>query len=281
MALLAGGSFLMGTNDSEGFSGDGEGPVREVMLNPFYIDLTAVTNSQFAAFVNDTGYKTDAEQYGWSFVFYQLLPRHVLANQPQVSQQAPWWCAIPGAFWKNPEGTGSGIEKRPDHPVVHVSWNDAIAYCEWAGKRLPTEAEWEYAARGGLVQKKFPWGDELTPEGEHRCNIWQGNFPHFNSLDDGFLGTAPVKSYQPNDYGLYNMAGNVWEWCRDWFSPDFHLNGPRQNPEGPPGGDSKVMRGGSFLCHKSYCNRYRVAARTSNTPDSSTSNIGFRCVMDV
>jgi formylglycine-generating enzyme required for sulfatase activity len=254
--------------------------VREVSLDSFYIGITTVTNLQFAEFIKATGYQTDAERYGWSFVFYGLLSEKIKDTHPQVAAQTPWWCAIPGAMWSKPEGEDSHIEERMDHPVVHVSWNDANAYCKWAGKRLPTEAEWEYAARGGLIHKKFPWGDELLPEGKHRCNIWQGDFPAYNSLDDGYLGTAPVKSFEPNGFGLYNTSGNVWEWCNDWFSPDFHKTENRNNPTGPMKGESKVMRGGSFLCHHSYCNRYRVAARSSNTVDSSTSNIGFRCVAD-
>ncbi len=278
MAGLPGGTFLMGSDDEEGFPEDGEGPVREITLHPFYIDETTVTNREFSHFVKDTGYVTDAEKYGWSFVFYALLSEEILEKQPDAVPQAPWWCGIPGACWKHPEGPDTQIYDRRDHPVVHVSWNDAQAYCRWAGKRLPTEAEWEFAARGGLVQKRFPWGDELTPNGEHRCNIWQGNFPDYNTREDGYLGTAPARSFKPNGYGLYNVSGNVWEWCCDWFSPDYHRTGPRENPAGPPAGTARVMRGGSFLCHKSYCNRYRVAARSSNTPDSSTSNIGFRCV---
>ena len=168
-----------------------------------------------------------------------------------------------------------------DHPVVHVSWNAAMEYCDWSGKRLPTEAEWEYAARGGLEQNIYPWGDSLIKDEQHMCNIWQGEFPYRNSLEDGYLGTSPVNSFQPNGFGLYNVAGNVWEWTSDWFSSTYHIEGPRVNPKGPNKGHSKVTRGGSYLCHKSYCNRYRVAARTSNTPDSSTGNTGFRCVGDL
>lgn len=280
MVELEGGAFLMGTDDEEGFSADGEGPVREVILDPFYIDKQAVTNRQFARFVKSTGYTTEAERFGWSFVFFQFLPPETVHRTTQVVPEAPWWISVEGASWKAPEGPQSSIRDRMDHPVIHVSWNDAQAYANWAGKRLPTEAEWEYAARGGLEQKKFPWGDELTPDGEHRCNIWQGSFPDHNTAEDGYVGTAPVGSFQPNEYELYDVSGNVWEWCADWFSPDYHIDGPRENPAGPSQGQARVMRGGSYLCHKSYCNRYRVAARTANTPDSSTGNIGFRCVMD-
>ncbi len=279
MVRLPGGNFLMGTNDEEGFPADGEGPIREVSIAPFNIDETTVTNRQFEAFIKATHYKTDAERYGWSFVFYGLLSETMRNVHPQVAAQTPWWCAIPGATWQHPGGKDSDILKKIDHPVVQVSWNDALAYCQWSGRRLPTEAEWEYAARGGLVQKRFPWGDELTPHGEHHCNIWQGHFPDYNSLEDGYLGTAPAKSFPPNNFGLYNMSGNVWEWCNDWFSPDFHQRDIRIDPKGPADGTSKVIRGGSFLCHHSYCNRYRVAARSSNTPDSSSSNMGFRCAV--
>ncbi|HEV8574788.1 MAG TPA: formylglycine-generating enzyme family protein [Dehalococcoidia bacterium] len=262
MVLLPGGTFLMGTDDDCGYPEDDEGPVREIHLDSFGIDATAVSNERFADFVRSTGYVTDAERFGWSFVFAGLLPDDFDATRGAA--EAPWWRQVFGADWRLPEGPGSDIDSRGNHPAVHVSWNDAQAYCRWAGKRLPTEAEWEYAARGGLVQKRYPWGDDLMPGGEHRCNIWQGDFPSLNTADDSFYGTAPVDAFPPNGYGLYNMVGNVWEWCADWF------NAAR-----------RVIRGGSYLCHESYCFRYRVAARSSNTPDSSTGNMGFRCARDI
>jgi len=278
LVSLPGGAFLMGADDEVGFPQDGEGPVREVTLSPFQIDPCTVTNAQFARFVEETGYVTEAEQFGWSFVFHLFVSK---ANRKRgLVKEVPglgWWYGVLGAYWAKPEGKGSEIKERMDHPVVHVSWNDAQAYCAWAGLRLPTEAEWEYAARGGLVQKRFAWGDELTPGGKHMCNIWQGTFPEKNTQDDGYAGTAPVDSFAPNGYGLHNMAGNVWEWCADYWSVDFHLNGPREDPTGPRLGENRVMRGGSYLCHHSYCNRYRVAARSSNSPESSTGNMGFRC----
>ena len=285
MALIPGGDFLMGTDDPIGFAADGEGPVRSVRVNSFYMDTYAVTNTQFEQFVRETGYKTDAERFNWSFVFHMFVGIKARRAASQAAAEAPWWWVINGAYWRRPEGPGSNLKQRWNHPVTHISWNDATAYCHWAGKRLPTEAEWEYAARGGLAQKRYAWGDELTPGGEHRCNIWQGVFPDENSADDGYKGTAPVDAYEPNGYGLYNLSGNVWEWTHDWFSPTFHIetghiNAPRDNPQGPPRGQAKTIRGGSYLCHDSYCNRYRVAARTSNTPDSSTGNLGFRCVRD-
>ncbi len=279
MVTLPGGAFLMGTEDAAGFPDDGEGPVREVRIAPFAIDAHAVNNRRFAAFVEATGHVTDAERFGWSFVYAGFLPAP-LRRQARRPPETPWWCGVPGADWRQPEGPGTTIEDRWDHPVVHVSWADAAAFCDWAGLRLPTEAEWEYAARGGLAGARYPWGDELTPDGEHRCNIWQGNFPFKNTGEDGYLGTAPVDTFQPNGHGLYNVAGNVWEWCADWFSADWHVTGPRRDPTGPPRGDARVIRGGSYMCHESYCNRYRVAARSRNTPDSSGGNTGFRCVRD-
>ena len=278
MIYIQGGIFSMGTNDAEGYPADGEGPVREIEVSSFYIDPFAVTNRQFKSFIDATGYQTDAEQYGWSFVFHQFVSKDTLAKVNQYVQGTPWWLVVEGAAWDHPEGPDSSITKRMDHPVVHISWNDATAYCNWANKRLPTEAEWEFAARGGLHQQTYPWGNEFMPNGTHYCNTWQGSFPNKNEGTDGYLGTAPVKTYPSNGYGLYQMVGNVWEWCSDWFSNQSNRLKEKKNPTGPFKGESKVMRGGSYLCHHSYCNRYRVAARTSNTTDSSTGNLGFRCV---
>ncbi|MGW4382453.1 formylglycine-generating enzyme family protein [Kitasatospora sp. NPDC004531] len=276
MVLLPGGEFLMGSDDREGFPADGEGPVRPVRLDPFLIDTRAVTNEQFAAFVADTGHRTEAERLGWSYVFAGFLPAALRRASPRP-ERTPWWCGVRGAAWDRPEGEGSDLADRADHPVVHVSWNDAAAYASWAGKRLPTEAEWEYAARGGLEQARYPWGDELDPDGAHRCNIWRGTFPTRNTATDGYRGTAPVDAFAPNGFGLYNTAGNVWEWCADWWTTAHPTARPLVNPLGPQAGSARVIRGGSHLCHKSYCNRYRVAARSANTPDSSSGHTGFRC----
>jgi formylglycine-generating enzyme required for sulfatase activity len=274
----------MGTDDAIGYPGDGEGPIREVNLSPFYMDPYTVSNSDFAKFVEATGYETDAQKFGYSYVFHLLLSpsqKRTLDLLGRTVRGLEWWYHVEGADWAHPFGPESNFQGLENHPVTHVSYRDALAYCEWAGKRLPTEAEMEYAARGGLVGKRYVWGDELLPNGQHQCNIFQGKFPKYNSAEDGFIGTAPVDAFEPNGYGLYNMAGNVWEWVFDWWSTDFHLTGPRDNPIGPETGERRVNRGGSYLCHDSYCNRYRVAARTSNTPDSSTGNLGFRCVRDV
>ena len=278
--LIGATTFAMGTDDDEGFPEDGEGPIREITVDAFRIDTTAVTNAQFSRFVKDTGYKTEAEGFGWSFVFHSFVDEKTASSVEQTVEITPWWWPVDGAHWASPEGPNSSLAGRWDHPVAHVSWNDATAYCDWATKRLPSEAEWECAARGGIQGARYPWGDDLTPEGGHPCNIWQGAFPDENTQEDGFAGTAPVKSYPPNGYGLYNVSGNVWEWCQDWFSPSYHLEGPTDNPQGPDHGDARSMRGGSYLCHDSYCNRYRIAARSANTPDSSTGNLGFRCAQD-
>ncbi|MCU1329813.1 MAG: hypothetical protein JWN34_5183 [Bryobacterales bacterium] len=282
MVKLDGGPFLMGTDFPSGFLADGEGPIRKVTVDPFYIDVHPVTNQQFEEFVRATGYSTEAERFGWSFVFQGHIPPErydELVDQTVLG--AGWWCKVAGSDWRHPEGPDSGIGARADHPVVQVSWNDAVEYCKWSGKRLPTEGEWEFAARGGLEQKLYPWGDELTPGGKHLCNIWQGEFPSTDLAEDGYSAPAPVKAFEPNGYGLYSVAGNTWEWCSDWFDPAHHVIATRNNPVGQLAGSARVMKGGSYLCHHSYCNRYRVAARTSNTPDSATTNIGFRCVRDV
>ncbi|ULR54850.1 formylglycine-generating enzyme family protein [Streptomyces deccanensis] len=275
LLALPGGTFLMGSEDEVGYPEDGEGPVREVEVSPFRIAATTVTNERFAAFVDATGYVTESERFDFSFVFEGFLTDELRAVSPRVPG-TPWWRGVRGADWRRPAGPGSSAEAIPDHPVVHVSWNDAQAYCAWSGTRLLTEAEWEYAARGGLEQRRYPWGDDLAPEGRYTCNIWRGTFPSDNTAADGHRSTAPVDAFAPNAFGLYNTVGNVWEWCADRFSPDFHRTGPRTDPTGPPDGPARVMRGGSHLCHASYCNRYRVAARSSNTPDSAAGNIGFR-----
>ncbi|MFJ3499546.1 MULTISPECIES: formylglycine-generating enzyme family protein [unclassified Streptomyces] len=268
---LAGGAFRMGDAFGEGYPADHEGPAREVTVAPFAIGATAVTNEQYARFVEATGHRTDAERFGSSFVFHLLLhpaaERHVLGRVPQ----APWWLGVEGASWHAPEGPGSDLEGRADHPVVHISYDDALAYCAWADVRLPTEAEWEYAARGGLDGARYPWGDDLTPDGRERCNTWLGDFPHRSDRPGGRVGTVPVTAYEPNGHGLYNTSGNVWEWCADAFAPADAFD-----PTGSAETAERVIRGGSYLCHSSYCNRYRVAARSHNTPDSSTGHGGFR-----
>ena len=274
--VLSGGRFRMGDAVGEGYEADGEGPVHSVDLTAFHIDATTVTNAQFATFVKETGYETDAERFGVSAVFH-LAFSGSNADVVQRVTGAPWWLAVRGATWRSPEGPGSQVATRSNHPVVHVSWGDAQAYCSWAGKRLPTEAEWEFAARGGLEAARFPWGDELTPQDRWRCNIWQGSFPTTNTGADGYLTTAPVKSYPPNGFGLHQTSGNVWEWCSDWFGPDYYQTSPGADPPGPSTGTARVLRGGSYLCHSSYCHRYRVAARSSSTPDSTAGNVGFRC----
>ena len=272
------GDFLMGT-ETGGCAGDGEGPVHVVELDAFRIDPYALSNARFTRFIEDTDHQTEAEAFGWSYVFAGLLPDDFPPTRAAAA--TPWWRAVEGATWDHPEGPDTNLEGRADHPVVHVSWSDAAAYASWSGTRLPTEAEWEAAARGGRAQKHFPWGDELEPDGRHAMNVFQGRFPVANTGGDGWFGTAPVHAFAPNDYGLYNVTGNVWEWTADWYDPGWYAYAPRQNPTGPSRGHHRVMRGGSYLCHASYCNRYRVDSRTGNTPDASAANIGIRLAADL
>lgn len=272
--------FVMGAEDTDGFAGDGEGPRRRVCCRDYAIAPRTVSNAEFRRFVRATGYVTDAERFGWSFVFEYLLPDSLRAEPVRVAAGIPWWRRVEGASWSTPEGPGTDVTDRMDHPVVHVSWRDAAAYCHWSRTRLPTEAEWEFAARGGLHGGRYAWGDELHADGIHHCNIWQGRFPDHNTVDDGFFGTAPTDAFEANGFGLFNVCGNVWEWCADWFSPNYHRVTRAVDPLYMIPTGSRSMRGGSFLCHHSYCNRYRVAARSSNTPDSSTSHCGFRVVGD-
>jgi sulfatase modifying factor 1 len=254
-------SFLMGSDDALAYPDDGEGPVRRVEVAAFAIEARAVSNARFAEFVAATGHVTDAERFDSSFVFAGLLPDDHPPTGAVVG--AEWWREVIGARWDRPYGPASSLDGLDDHPVVHVSANDADAFCAWAGRRLPTEAEWELAARGGLEGQPFPWGDELEPGGKHRMNVWQGRFPATNTKADGHYATAPVDAYEPNGLGLYNMTGNVWEWTASAFGP------------ARPG--QLALRGGSYLCHASYCRRYRTSARMANTRDTSTGNIGFRC----
>lgn len=274
---IAGGEARIGSRDPEGFASDGEGPARTVSLSPYRIAATAVTNGQFAAFIEATGYQTEAEQAGDSFVFYLQMSQQARAAVRRVVAEMPWWLIVPGACWRRPLGAGSDWRPIADHPVVHVSWNDASAYCEWSGTRLPSEAQWEHAARGGLIDRRYPWGDELEPGGRRHCNIWQGQFP--NAPAEGWQpGTVPVDSFEPNGLGLYNTSGNVWEWCMDWFNPDYHRHTSYDDPIDLRPSGRRSQRGGSFLCHVSYCNRYRTAARGANSPSGATSHTGFRVI---
>lgn len=295
MRFIAGGCFTMG---AEGWYPE-ERPLRRVAVDGFWIDETPVTNRDFARFVAATGHVTLAEIAPDPKDYPGMDPALAVPGAlvftpppgPVPNHHGYWWKWVPGACWKHPEGPGSDIAGRMNHPVVHVAWPDAVAYAKWAGKRLPTEAEWEFAARGGLVGKKYVWGDEAPDAGgQWRCNIWQGDFPHANSKADGYGRTAPVKSYPPNAFGLYDMAGNVWEWCSDWYRPDYYLHSPRRNPIGPPSSfdpqepnplaPKRVTRGGSFLCSDAFCSRYKPYGRGRDEVESGQSHVGFRCVKD-
>lgn len=254
---LAGGTFLMGSEDRQAYSEDWEGPVRPVEVAPFGIGSTTVTVAQFAVFVLASGHRTDAEIFGDSLVFEGLVVENLRDELPSVAA-APWWKLMPGATWFSPEGRDSTVHGREDHPVTHVSQRDAQAYAQWAGVRLPEEAEWEFAARGGLVQQPYPWGAERDVAGTRRMNIFPGDFPHAPA---GAVGTVPARSFEPNGYGLYNTTGNVWEWTAGVFAP---------------GDERPVMRGGSYMCHESYCQRYRTSARSASTEDTSLGHTGFR-----
>jgi sulfatase modifying factor 1 len=293
MMWIPGGTFAMGSDDAQ--SKSDERPVHNVTLEGFWMDRTEVTNAEFERFVRATGYRTVAERPPDPKAFpdappEMLVPGSIVFSPPpgevSLENHYAWWRWVPGASWRTPEGPGSTNRGRENHPVVHVAWDDAVAYAKWAGKRLPTEAEWEVAARGGLAGKRYTWGDELTPGGQWQCNIWQGQFPNENAKLDNFHATAPVGLYPANGHGLRDMAGNVWEWCADWYLPDYYARSPAANPPGPdtshdpnePGAWKRVTRGGSFLCSDLYCIGYRPSARMKCTPDTGLSHTGFRCV---
>lgn len=271
MIDLPGGWFRMGADDGP-HPEDGEEPVREVFVDPFSLAETAVTVAQYRRFVQETGYKTLAEVVGSAFVFHLFADPDTDYPAPV---QAPWWRLVSGACWHAPNGPECGDQPAEDHPVTHIALADAMAYCRWSGTRLPSEAEWEFAARGGLDGQPYPWGSDLELDGVHHCNVWQGNFPAENSGADGFVGTAPASSYAPNGYGFYNMTGNVWEWTSDRFT-NLHSPRPARNPKGPMNGGQFVAKGGSYLCHVSYCARYRTSSRQGLPPDTTTGNLGFR-----
>ncbi|MBT0957526.1 formylglycine-generating enzyme family protein [Alphaproteobacteria bacterium KMM 3653] len=276
-ALIPGGTALIGT--AEPFlPADEESPPRFKKVKPFRMGRAAVTNAEFARFIEETAYVTEAERFGWSFVFYSdLAEGHA---ETEGVQGVDWWRRSNGANWRDINGPGSQAQAwHPDHPVVQVSWNDARAYAKWAGGRLPSEVEWEHAARGGQGDVRFPWGDkEPNDTDTFPCNIWQGQFPHMNSAADGYKTTAPAQSFDSNAYGLFNMVGNVWEWTAEPFRLKSLRRGARDQQAARRG--YKLLKGGSFLCHRSYCYRYRIAARTGNAPDTSTTHQGFRMVWD-
>ncbi|MDE0589080.1 formylglycine-generating enzyme family protein [Halocynthiibacter sp. C4] len=271
---VPGGKALLGTAHPI-LAVDGESPLREKRVKPLDWERGTVTVAAFRRFIDATGYQTEAERFGWSFVFYSHLPKE---NAKTLGIDGlEWWRKVDGATWAFPNGP-HGAPAQESHPVVHVSWNDATAYAKWAGGRLPQEHEWEHAARGGLGDVPFPWGTEEPNDDTFQpCNIWQGNFPHENTCADGYAATAPAISFSPNGYGLYNMVGNVWEWTAAPFRIRTLKKTARQSTAAP----QRLLKGGSFLCHISYCYRYRIAARTGNTPDSTSSHTGFRIVYPV
>lgn len=306
MVWIEGGTFLMGGDNDQ--ARQDEYPKHAVKINGFYMDETEVTNKQFAAFVKATGYKTTAEKnVSWEELKKQLPPNTAKPSDEQLKaaslvfvptegavnlqDYSQWWQWTHGANWKHPKGPNSNIVAKENYPAVHISWDDAKAYCKWAGKRLPTEAEWEYAARGGVNNQIYPWGN-TNVDSTSACNYWQGTFPYKNETTDKFYGSAPVKSFAPNNYGLYDMAGNVWEWCNDLYNNYYYTEFEKVklaiNPKGPtksydpdePLVAKRVMRGGSFLCNESYCSGYRVAARMKSSADSGMEHLGFRCVAD-
>ena len=295
MVLIKGGTFSMGSNDGE----TDEKPIHEVKVKPFFMDRTPVTNAEFEAFTKATKYLTTAEHVLTSKEIPGLLPEFegktlgICFRPPKgdvdLRNSAHWWLPIVGANWRHPDGPGTDLKGREKHPVVHVSWDDAVAYSKWAGKRLPTEAEFEFAARGGLEGARYAWGNEFNPGGKWMANTWQGKFPEANSGEDGYRNTSPVGSYQPNGFGLFDMSGNVWEWCADWYLPDFYARSPKENPQGPdtsfdpnePGVMKRVTRGGSWMCAENYCRGYRPAARMKTAPDTGLQDTGFRCVKDL
>jgi formylglycine-generating enzyme required for sulfatase activity len=295
MVWIPGGTFRMGCDDCN--MPDAE-PVHLVTVDGFWMDKTPITNAQFEKFVKATGYKTIAERKPDPKDFpgapaENLVPGCAVFSPPShdvpLDNPYVWWRYVPGASWKHPEGPGSSTKGREDHPVVHIAWEDAVAYAKWAGKRLPTEAEFEFAARGGADGKRFAWGDELKPGGKWPANIFQGRFPAKNSGDDGYLTTSPVTAFPPNGFGLYDVGGNVWQWCSDWYRPDYFeklaAQGVAKNPKGPedsfdpqePGVPKRVQKSGSFLCSDRYCARYHVGSRGKGAVDSGSSNVGFRC----
>lgn len=286
MVWVAGGDFVMGTDDPQALPN--EHPARAVRVGGFWMDVAPVTNAQFRKFVQATGYVTTAEQpVDWDQLKQQLppgtpappadqlLPGSLVFTPPKhavdLRDLSQWWTWVSGASWRHPQGPGSNIDGKDDYPVVQVSWDDAVAYAKWAGKRLPTEAEWEFAARGGRYGTRFYWGEEFTPNGKHQANTFTGRFPYDNTAADGYAGTSPVKAFPPNGYGLFDMAGNVWNWCADRY---------REVPHAPEDRFRRVIKGGSYLCHLKYCESYRPTARRGTPTDTGSEHVGFRCVQD-